>query len=273
MGISRPVATDCSPSASTHLFTVLLSDLRIRGSEVPTLSSVALRYRGMPGPAATAELARLLASTSVVEIVAAAGPSARRRPANGGGGGSGGPARRHAVALADPSCGASLQADQFCQILAVVFQGILAFAEARHGGSPYVALNFVLKALTLALMLALPQVYWQNRLAGQAGDAGRGGYALRRWSPHSGGDALGCYAGSGSAAAPPAAPTWGSVAGMLAYKISWPAAARPAEESCAPPPPPPPAWPLQEMAPPLHPFLGGQHRHLAADWGGHLFGA
>ena len=97
-----------------------------------------------------------------------------RQESGGSSGGFGGAvaaarsAHRRAVANADPTCGATLLADQCCQILAVMLQGLLAYGEARRGGSPYVALVCLMYTLTLALMLALPHVYWQNRLAGQA---------------------------------------------------------------------------------------------------------
>lgn len=123
----------------------------------------------MPAAAATAELAGLLASTSVIGLSAAGQESGGSSGGFGGGsGGGGGPAHRRAVANADPTCGATLLADQCCQILAVMLQGLLAYGEARRGGSPYVALVCLMYTLTLALMLALPHVYWQNRLAGQA---------------------------------------------------------------------------------------------------------
>ncbi|PSC74289.1 hypothetical protein C2E20_2736 [Micractinium conductrix] len=118
----------------------------------------------MPAAAATAELAGLLASTSVIGLSAAGQESGGSSGGFGGGsGGGGGPAHRRAVANADPTCGATLLADQCCQILAVMLQGLLAYGEARRGGSPYVALVCLMYTLTLALMLALPHVYWQNR--------------------------------------------------------------------------------------------------------------
>lgn len=65
------------------------------------------------------------------------------------------PANRHAVTVADPTCGASLLADQCSLVLVVLFQGMLALGEARRGGSPYVGLVWLVHAVTLALMLAV----------------------------------------------------------------------------------------------------------------------